>query len=51
MGRIEYDAPDIDCLVYFSADFVEVGNTYKVRITGYDGYDLIGELSNEEFTE
>ena len=51
VGRSEYDAPDIDCLVYFSADFVEVGNTYKVRITGYDGYDLIGELSNEEFTE
>lgn len=43
VGRTEYDAPDIDGRVYFTADFVDVGNTYKVRITGYDGYDLIGE--------
>ncbi len=44
IGRTQYDAPDIDRLVYFSADFVEVGEFYKVRIVDYDGYDLIGEL-------
>lgn len=43
VGRTEFDAPDIDSVVYFTADFVDVGCTYKVRITDYDGYDLIGE--------
>lgn len=43
VGRTEYDAPDIDGAVYFTADFVDIGCTYKVRITGYDGYDLTGE--------
>ena len=43
VGRTEADAPDIDGLVYFKGDFCDVGNVYKVRITGYDGYDLIGE--------
>ncbi len=44
VGRTEWDAPDIDCLVYFTGSFAEVGHTYDVRITGYDGYDLIGEM-------
>lgn len=43
VGRTEWDAPDIDSVVYFKADFVEVGNIYNVRIVGYEGYDLIGE--------
>ena len=43
-GRTEWDAPDIDCAVYFTGAFAEVGNVYDVRITGYDGYDLIGEM-------
>ncbi len=43
VGRSEFDAPEIDTKVYFSADFVEVGEYYDVKITGYDGYDLIGE--------
>ena len=43
VGRSEYDAPDIDTKVYFTADFVEAGEYYPVKITGYDGYDLIGE--------
>ncbi len=42
-GRTEYDAPDIDTKVFFTADFVEAGEYYKVKITGYDGYDLLGE--------
>lgn len=43
-GRMQYDAPEIDRAVYFSGDFADVGNFYKVRIVGYDGYDLIGEI-------
>ena len=43
VGRTQYDAPDIDANVYFSGDFADVGNFYDVKITGFDGYDLIGE--------
>ena len=43
VGRTEYDAPEIDGLVYFTGNNCEVGSTYRVRITGYSGYDLIGE--------
>lgn len=44
VGRTQYDAPEIDANVYFTGDFADVGNFYNVRITGYDGYDLIGEI-------
>ncbi len=44
VGRTEQNAPEIDTLVYFSGDFADVGKTYAVKITGYDGYDLIGEM-------
>ena len=43
VGRTEADAPDIDGLVRFTGDFCDVGNVYNVRITGYSGYDLLGE--------
>ena len=43
VGRTQYDAPDIDANVYFTGDFADVGNFYNVKITGFDGYDLIGE--------
>lgn len=43
VGRTEADAPEIDGLVYFKGDFCDVGSVYNVRITGYKGYDLIGE--------
>lgn len=44
-GRTQYDAPDIDRTVFFKADFVEAGNFYKVKITGFDDYDLLGEIT------
>jgi len=44
VGRMEYDAPDIDTKVYFTGDFADVGNMYKVKITGYEDYDLLGEM-------
>lgn len=49
-GRTQYSAPEIDGNVYFTGSFADVGNYYKVKITGYDDYDLIGELVNE-FTD
>ena len=42
-GRTELNCPDIDTLVYFKGETAELGQTYNVRITGVDGYDLIGE--------
>ncbi len=46
-GRTEDCAPDIDTYVYFKANFADVGNFYKVKITGYKGYDLSGEVIDE----
>ncbi len=43
-GRTQFDAPDIDCVVYFTGEFADVGNVYRVKITDYDEYDLIGEI-------
>ncbi len=47
VGRTQQNAPDIDSVVYFTADFVDVGSVYKVKITGYEDYDLIGEVIGE----
>lgn len=46
-GRTYDNAPDIDTYVYFRSAYADVGNFYNVRITGYRGYDLIGEVVNE----
>ncbi len=43
-GRAYFNAPDIDGKVYFfSADEVEKGVSYQVKITQITGYDLYGE--------
>ena len=45
VSRSQADAPDIDTKVYFSADRTpEAGTFLKVKITGADGYDLLGAL-------
>ena len=44
IGRTLLDAPEIDSLVFFTGSFADVGNMYKVKITGYEDYDLIGEM-------
>ena len=41
-GRTFADAPDVDCKVIFSRE-IPVGRLIPVRITGTQGYDLIGE--------
>lgn len=45
VGRMAEDAPEIDRLVYFTADKpVDIGEMYKVKITERIGFDLKGEL-------
>ena len=44
IGRTLLDAPEIDSLVFFTGSFADVGNMYKVKITGYEDYDFIGEM-------
>lgn len=45
-GRSQYNAPDIDTMVYFNAKdkVLQIGNLYSVIIKDYNGYDLIGEV-------
>lgn len=45
VGRCREMAPDIDSVVYFTADNVEIGNFYTVEITAADGIDLIGRVT------
>ena len=43
-GRAYFNAPDIDGKIYFfSADEVEYGEIYKIKITKASEYDLYGE--------
>ena len=44
IGRTLLDAPEIDSLVFFTGSFADVGNMYKVKITGCEDYDFIGEM-------
>lgn len=45
VGRASTQAPDIDSVVYFSADEeVQIGNFYTVEITDTEGIDLIGKV-------
>lgn len=50
VGRADFQSPDVDGRVYFKARRVDVGKTYRVKITSCDDYDLYGEVS-DEFTE
>ncbi len=43
-GRSYMDAPDIDTKVYFTAKkSCRPGEFCRVRVTGAEGYDLLGE--------
>lgn len=43
-GRPSFCAPDVDAKVFFTSDtLVDVGNFYNIKISGSDGYDLIGD--------
>ena len=48
VGRTEYQTPDVDTKVYFTADFnVMQGEIYKVKITDV-GFDLMGVAVKED---
>ena len=45
LGRAGFQTPDIDNVVYFTADKeVHIGEFYDVEITGADGIDLVGKV-------
>lgn len=44
-GRAHFQAPDIDNIVYFTADNeIHIGEFYNVEITAVDGIDLVGKV-------
>jgi len=43
-GRTAGDAPDIDTLISLHGNSVEVGDVARARVTGFNVYDLIGDL-------
>ena len=44
IGRSYLDSPEIDCSIIFKSDTaLEVGSFASVKITNYNGYDLVGE--------
>ena len=47
-GRSEYDAPEIDGMVYVKGKNLKVGNFYDVKITDAYEYDLTGDYESSE---
>lgn len=47
IGRTEFDAPEIDGIIYFTGSGLVSGDMVKVKITGAQEYDLIGEVLHE----
>ena len=41
-ARSHADAPDIDCLVRVKGKGVRPGDIVRIKVTGADGYDLVG---------
>ncbi len=44
VGRTEFQAPEVDGLVYFKGTELDVGKIYEVEITDSDDYDLYGTI-------
>lgn len=47
VGRTEFDAPDIDGNIFFTGSQPVSGEIVRVRVTGAQEYDLIGEVVDE----
>jgi ribosomal protein S12 methylthiotransferase len=43
-GRTAGDAPDIDTMISLHGNSVQVGDIARARVTGFNVYDLIGDL-------
>ncbi|MBR3843935.1 MAG: radical SAM protein, partial [Clostridia bacterium] len=48
VGRTPFDAPDIDCKVYFTAPAATIGEFMMVTITDLEEFDYIGIAKQEE---
>ena len=48
IGRTYADAPEIDGVVYVSGENLSTGQMVPVEITGREGYDLLGEITEED---
>jgi ribosomal protein S12 methylthiotransferase len=46
IARTEYDAPEIDGLVYINGKNLKIGNFYNIRITDACEYDLVGNYES-----
>lgn len=46
-GRSQFQAPDVDGVVYVQGQNLEIGNVVSVKITDTELYDLVGELSEK----
>ena len=52
VGRTEHDSPEVDPEVLIEgATDLQIGNFYRVRITGADEYDLYGSIVKETSAE
>lgn len=47
VGRTEFDAPDIDGSIFFTGPELMSGDMVRVKVTGAEEYDLIGEVVYE----
>jgi len=45
IGRTEFDAPDVDGVVYVNGESINVGNFYEVDIADTLEYDLVGKVA------
>jgi len=43
-GRTAGDAPEIDPVIRLRGNSVRPGDVVRARVTGWDGYDLVGEI-------
>lgn len=48
VGRADFQAPDVDGVVYIKGNELEVGKYYDVEITKSTNYDLYGKVVNKE---
>jgi len=44
IGRSQYQAPDVDGVVFVKSEFLPIGEIVQVLVTDADIYDLIGEI-------
>ncbi|MCH5155923.1 MAG: 30S ribosomal protein S12 methylthiotransferase RimO [Clostridiales bacterium] len=48
VGRADFQAPQVDGVVYFKGTGLEVGRYYNVQITKSTNYDLYGKVGGEQ---